>query len=100
MGAATLTQAWDYVPNPFMWLDPLGLSLLDVSKIGVRIVVHEYDVDKPAHAHVTGGGGREVRIGPNGHPIDGQPELTRLQRQAVEHYKTEIRKAVRKLGRR
>ncbi|WP_308343961.1 RHS repeat-associated core domain-containing protein [Streptomyces sp. MK37H] len=90
----------NYVPNPFMWLDPLGLSLLDVSKNGVRIVVHEYDVDKPAHAHVTGGGGREVRIGPNGHPIDGQPELTRTQRQAVEHYKTEIRKAVRKLGRR
>ncbi|MBO3681825.1 DUF6531 domain-containing protein [Streptomyces sp. NEAU-YJ-81] len=89
-----------YVPNPFRWLDPLGLSLLDVSKNGVRIVVHEYDVDPPAHAHVTGGGGREVRIGPNGHPIDGQPELTRGQRQAVEHYKTEIRKAVRKLGRR
>ncbi|WP_234315682.1 DUF6531 domain-containing protein [Streptomyces albus] len=88
-----------YVPNPFRWLDPLGLSLLDVSKNGVRIVVHEYDDDKPAHAHVTGGG-REVRIGPNGHPIDGQPELTRLQRQTVEHYRTEIRKAVRKLGRR
>ncbi|MCT2591451.1 DUF6531 domain-containing protein [Streptomyces sp. N2-109] len=89
-----------YVPNPFTWLDPLGLSLLDVTKNGVRIVVHEYDVDKPAHAHVTGGGGREVRIGPNGHPIDGQPELTRTQRQAVEHYKTEVRQAVRKLGRR
>ncbi|WP_236075758.1 hypothetical protein [Streptomyces coffeae] len=26
-----------------MWLAPLGLSLLDVSKNGVRIVVHEYD---------------------------------------------------------
>ncbi|MFD2421737.1 DUF6531 domain-containing protein [Amycolatopsis pigmentata] len=88
-----------YVPNPFTWLDPVGLSLLDVIKNGVRIVVHEYDVDKPAHAHVTGGG-REVRIGPNGHPIDGQPELTRTQRQVVEHYKSEVRKAVRKLGRR
>ncbi|CDR17635.1 hypothetical protein [Streptomyces iranensis] len=41
----------------------------------VHIVVHEYDVDKPAHAHVTGSGGREVRIGPNGHPVDGQPEV-------------------------
>jgi hypothetical protein len=85
-----------YVPNPLTWLDPLGLSLLDVIKNGVRIVVHEYDADKPAHAHVTGGGGREVRIGPNGHPIDGQPEFTRTQRQVVEHYKTEVRK----LGRR
>jgi RHS repeat-associated protein len=89
----------NYVPNPLVWLDPLGLSLLDVIKNGVRIVVHEYDADKPAHAHVTGRG-REVRIGPNGHPIDGQPELTGQQRAVVEHYKAEVRKAVRKLGRR
>ncbi|WP_409463384.1 DUF6531 domain-containing protein [Amycolatopsis sp. GA6-003] len=89
-----------YVPNPLTWLDPLGLSLLDVSKNGVRIVVHEYDVDKPAHAHVTGGGGREVRIGPNGHPIDGQPELSGRQRAVVGEYKKEVRKAVRKLGKR
>ncbi|MFI7318473.1 RHS repeat-associated core domain-containing protein [Streptomyces venezuelae] len=89
-----------YVPNPFTGIDPLGLSLLDVSKNGVHIVVHEYDVDRPAHAHVTGGGGREVRIGPNGKPIEGQPELSRKQQQAVEHYKPEIRKAVRKLGKR
>ncbi|MGW6060104.1 RHS repeat-associated core domain-containing protein [Streptomyces sp. NPDC055189] len=87
-----------YVPNPFMWIDPLGLSLLDVSKNGVRIVVHEYDVDPPAHAHVTGGGGREVRIGQNGHPRKGEPELNRKQRQAVEHFKPQIRTAVRKLG--
>jgi RHS repeat-associated protein len=90
-----------YVPNPLVWLDPLGLALLDVIKNGVRIVVHEYDADRPGHAHVTGGGPpREVRIGPNGHPIDGQPELSRAQRAVVEHYKAEIRKAVRKLGRR
>lgn len=43
---------------------------------------------------------REVRIGPNGHPIRGQRELSRAQQAAAEHYKTEIRKAVRKLGRR
>lgn len=61
--------------------------------------MHEYDADRPAHAHVTGGG-REVRIGPNGHPIDGQPELSRQQKQVVEHFRTEIRKAVRKLGKR
>ncbi|MFD4479661.1 RHS repeat-associated core domain-containing protein [Streptomyces sp. NPDC058471] len=89
-----------YVPNPFTWIDPLGLSLLDVSKNGVKIVVHEYDVDKPAHAHVTGGGGREVRIGPNGKPLHNQPELSSKQRQAVEHFKPQIRTAVRKLGKR
>ncbi|MEU6764695.1 RHS repeat-associated core domain-containing protein [Streptomyces sp. NPDC046853] len=90
----------NYVPNPFMWIDPLGLSLLDVSKNGVKIVVHEYDVDKPAHAHVTGGGGREVRIGANGKPLHNQPELSSKQRQAVEHFKPQIRTAVRKLGKR
>ena len=42
------------------------------------------------------GGGREVRIGPNGRPIDGRPELTRAQRRVAEHFKTEVRK----LGRR
>ncbi|WP_051124752.1 DUF6531 domain-containing protein [Amycolatopsis benzoatilytica] len=89
-----------YVPNPLTWLDPVGLSLLDVGKNGVHIVVHEYDVDKPAHAHVTGGGGREVRIGPNGHPLDNQPELSGKQRAVVAEYKKEIRKAVRKLGKR
>ncbi|MFF1697144.1 RHS repeat-associated core domain-containing protein [Streptomyces sp. NPDC058257] len=88
----------NYVPNPFMWIDPLGLSLLDVGKHGVQIVVHEYDVDWPAHAHVTGGGGREVRIGQNGTPLKNQPELSRAQRQAVEHFKPQIRTAVRKLG--
>ncbi|MEV0118783.1 RHS repeat-associated core domain-containing protein [Streptomyces sp. NPDC050844] len=89
-----------YVPNPLKWIDPLGLSLMDESKNGVRIVVHEYDVDKPAHAHVTGGGGREVRIGPNGKPLHNQPELSSKQRQAVEHFKPQIRTAVRKLGKR
>ncbi|MEV0324371.1 RHS repeat-associated core domain-containing protein [Streptomyces sp. NPDC050658] len=89
-----------YVPNPYMWIDPLGLSLLDVSKNGVHIVVHEYDVDKPAHAHVTGGGGKEVRIGPNGKPLHNQPELSRKQQQAVDHFKPQIRTAVRKLGKR
>ncbi|MEU1133668.1 RHS repeat-associated core domain-containing protein, partial [Streptomyces sp. NPDC005900] len=88
----------NYVPNPVKWIDPLGLSLLDVSKHGVKIVVHEYDVDWPAHAHVTGGGGREVRIGPNGKPLHNQPELSNKQRQAVEHFKPQIRTAVRKLG--
>jgi ribosome-binding protein aMBF1 (putative translation factor) len=51
----------------------------------------------PAHAHVTGRG-REVRIGPNGHPIRNQPELSSQQKQVVEHYKAKIRTAVKKLG--
>jgi RHS repeat-associated protein len=88
-----------YVPNPLTWLDPLGLALLDVSKNGVHIIIHETDVHRPAHAHVTGGG-REVRIGANGKPLEGQPELSARQRQAVEHYRTEIRREVNRLGRR
>jgi hypothetical protein len=39
-----------------------------VKKNGVAVKHHgTNDVDKPAHAHVTGGG-RETRIGPNGKP--------------------------------
>jgi RHS repeat-associated protein len=52
----------------------------------------------PAHAHVTGGG-RTTRIGPNGKPLKGDPELTGTQKDAVEANKSAIRSALRKIGR-
>jgi hypothetical protein len=55
------------------------------------------DVHKPAHAHVKGGG-KEVRIGPNGKPLKNQPELAPKQKAAVEQFKTEIRKELKKVG--
>src|SRR4029077_14402466 len=47
----------------------------------------------PAHLHVKGGG-EETRIGQNGKPIKGSPELTAEQKAAVQEFKQDIRKAV------
>ena len=55
------------------------------------------DAHKPAHAHVKGGG-KEVRIGANGHPLKGQPELTTKQAKVVKEYKKDIRKEINKVG--
>ena len=55
------------------------------------------DSHKPAHAHVKGGG-KEVRIGPNGKPLKGQPELSSIQKQIVEKNKKEIRKELNAVG--
>lgn len=55
------------------------------------------DVHKPAHAHIKGGG-KEVRIGPNGKPLKNQPELSTKQNKVVEHFKKEIRKELKKVG--
>ncbi|MEQ9264019.1 MAG: RHS repeat-associated core domain-containing protein, partial [Balneolaceae bacterium] len=56
------------------------------------------DVHKPAHAHVIGGG-EQVRIGPNGKPLKGQPELSNTQQSVVTNNKKAIRKEVNKVGR-
>jgi len=52
----------------------------------------------PAHAHVVGGG-TTTKIGPNGKPIAGSPELTAAQRAFVITNKSSIRRAVNKIGR-
>ncbi|WP_145925008.1 DUF4160 domain-containing protein [Pseudoalteromonas luteoviolacea] len=51
----------------------------------------------PAHIHVNGGGGK-TKIGQNGKPIKGSPELTSKQRKVVEANKAKIRRAVKKIG--
>ncbi len=55
------------------------------------------DVHKPAHAHVKGGG-NQVRVGANGKPLKGQPELSTKQQNVVGGAKKEIRKEVNKVG--
>jgi len=63
-------------------------------------VEHNYKSNDhaPAHAHVVGGG-KTTRIGPNGKPLEGDPELTAVQRSVVEANKSAIRRAVNKIGR-
>ncbi|MEU6642425.1 RHS repeat-associated core domain-containing protein [Saccharomonospora sp. NPDC046836] len=94
-----------YVPNPLSWIDPLGLAATRecgpgddspvgtvVNERGIRILIHSND-HPPPHAHVQGGG-TETRIGQNGHPLEGDPELTRRQREVVENNRNEIRDAI------
>ncbi|GAB6085236.1 hypothetical protein [Alkaliphilus crotonatoxidans] len=48
----------------------------------------------PAHVHVTDSQGNTVKVGQNGKPLLGEPELNRQQQQLVNTYKKEIRKAI------
>ena len=50
----------------------------------------------PAHLHVRGGG-REVKIGQNGKPLKGEPELSPQQKKVVENNIKEIRKSVQQM---
>jgi hypothetical protein len=55
------------------------------------------DVHKPAHAHVKGGG-PEVRVGANGKPLKGQPELSDKQRKVIDNNRKDVRKEVNAVG--
>lgn len=59
---------------------------------GVKIVIYSND-HAPPHAHVLGGGA-ETRIGQNGKPLAGDPELTRKQQQVVDDNINAIRDAI------
>ena len=47
----------------------------------------------PAHLHIEGGG-PSTKIGQNGNPLDGSPELSATQKQVVQENKSAIRKAI------
>ena len=51
----------------------------------------------PAHAHVKGGG-KETRIGPNGHPISTDPPMTSVQQKVYDSNKSQIRRKINKIG--
>ena len=38
----------------------------------------------PAHLHVIGGG-KKIRIGQNGKPLKGNPELTKTQQEVIQN---------------
>ncbi|HTN07940.1 DUF4160 domain-containing protein [Agriterribacter sp.] len=64
---------------------------------GIDIVHYTRSGDHgPAHVHVKGGGA-ETKIGQNGKPIKGSPELTSKQAQVVQDLKPEIRKSIRQI---
>ena len=64
-----------------------------VNQNGVTIQIYSNDHALP-HAHVKGGG-PEVKIGQNGKPIAGDPELTKRQQQVVDDNIKSIRGNIR-----
>lgn len=70
-----------------------------IAQRGEISIHHNYRQDDHghAHAHVTGGGG-ETRIGQNGKPVAGDPELTPQQRRVVRENKSAIPRAIGKIG--
>ncbi|MEU8699874.1 polymorphic toxin-type HINT domain-containing protein [Streptomyces sp. NPDC048680] len=65
-----------------------------VNEGGVTIQIYSND-HAPAHAHVKGPGKLETRIGQNGKPLKGDPELTRAQQQIVDRNISTIRNNIR-----
>jgi hypothetical protein len=51
----------------------------------------------PAHVHVYDNRGKVVKVGQNGKPLDGQPELNRDQKKLVAEFKKEIRATTTKI---
>ena len=113
-------NVFSYAPNPVEWIDPLGLNktpakdcckdrcrgrtepVLPAGTIvnsGSIKIEHYYKPDDhpPAHMHVVGGGGK-TRIGANGKPLKGDPELTKAQKKVVEDNLPTIRSAGKKIG--
>lgn len=69
-----------------------------VNKSGVKVKSYGTgDAHKPAHGHVSGGG-KDVRIGPNGKPLKGEPELSPKQNKVVRENIRAVRKEINKVG--
>jgi len=66
-----------------------------VEQKGVRIYRH-LDEHRPPHVHVTGKG-PDTKIGANGKPIEGFPDLSGTQKQVVKENLSIIRSAVNKI---
>lgn len=71
---------------------PSSYKAVIVRERGVTVEIYTGD-HGPPHAHVTGEG-EETRVGQNGKPLAGDPELSRRQRQVVEENGAVIRKRI------
>ena len=68
---------------------------------GKVTITHNYKSNDhpPAHAHVDGGGPK-TRIGPNGHPATQlDAPMTPAQRKVYDANKSQVRRAINKIGR-
>ena len=106
IGLAGGFNLYQYAPNGLTWIDPWGLdtsptlpSTIIVKDSGVIIEHYYHGSDHlPAHAHVKGEG-RMIRIGANGKPLKGEPELSKQQRRVVDRNISKIRRDLNKINR-
>ncbi len=86
-------------PKGPKYTEPTLPSRTIVNRNGVRVEHYTRGNEHmPAHAHVVGGGSR-TRIGANGKPLGGDPELSPAQKQVVDESLPEIRKSINKIRR-
>ncbi len=69
-----------------------------VTKQGGVTIEHYYPNDhgNPVHLHVKGGG-QNTKIGPQGLPVKGQPELSSKQKKVVQDNISEIKFVIKKI---
>ncbi len=75
------------------------LPASNIGKSQYGHIVHYYHGDDhaPPHVHVYDNKGHVVKVGQNGKPIEGEPELNRAQQNLVNQYRGEIRSSVSKI---
>ncbi len=93
--------------NPVMNTDPTGyFTLADCSTASAINDIlddssaesyYPNDHGKPVHLHVSGPGNNKTKIGPNGIPLDGFPDLTPQQAKVVERNLSSIAKVFKKI---
>lgn len=98
-GANNKKAGYEYGEQKSGTSSPPGRAGTTIAKKnGVTVKSHgTNDAHKPAHAHVQGGG-KEVRIGPNGKPLKNEPQLSTKQTKVVKEFKKQIRKELIKVG--
>ena len=105
IGLAGGLNLYAYAPNPLGWIDPLGLNTEPtlppgtIIKDGGVTIEHYYHGSDhlPAYGHVKGEG-PTVRIGANGKPLKGEPELSPQQKRVVKRNKSKIRSVLNKIN--
>ena len=90
-----------YVGNSEILVHNLGCNKkeLPIKENGVTIEsYYPDDHGNPVHLHVNGGG-RSTKIGPQGYPVKGSPELSPQQSAVVRNNINTIKRVIRKLQR-
>lgn len=89
------TNSWSF----FNRVEAAELPDKTIGSNGSGKVVHYFASGDhgPAHVHVYDNKGNMVRVGQNGKPLKGEPELNSAQQKLVNEYKKQIRNTTTKI---